>query len=347
MKKILLLAFSLFLYAQSGTAQLAGELGILDPTFLNSGNNPFDGTVWEAGDTYRLVFVTRDSSTATSTDITTYNTFVQAEANGSSLNLSPATWNVVGSTETVNVRTNTGTTGTMGESIILIDGMTVIANNYADFWDGHAFPGQDIDLDEDGNFHDTKIFAGTFSNGNTVASIFQWLGTNMPNPNNGNIGVSTGLTKPNTVERWIRAGNESPDDRYSFYALSDPLTVCAQDTYVVDADMDNYIDDADADTIFSCTVPEEVTTMGYRLIGLMDGPEEDCMPGDPNLTTPGNPCTDDDQYTIDEFVNDECECVAGAIIPTLSQWGIIALSMIMLIFGLVAVRRRKTKTVLS
>lgn len=39
--------------------------------------------------------------------------------------------------------------------------------------------------------------------------------------------------------------------------------------------------------------------------------------------------------------NIEISC-ATPIIPTLSQWGIIALSMIMMIFGVVAVRQRKT-----
>jgi hypothetical protein len=62
-----------------------------------------------AGSPYQLIFVTADTTQATSSDISTYNAFVTAEA---ALNpsLPSATWNVVGSTATVNANVNAPST---------------------------------------------------------------------------------------------------------------------------------------------------------------------------------------------------------------------------------------------
>jgi hypothetical protein len=331
MKKLLL--FAIFLYAQSGSAQLAGELGVLDPTFL-TGINPGTGANWQAGDQYRLVFVTRDSSVATSTDITTYNTFVQGAANGSSLGLADHTgWKVIGSTATVNAIDNTGTAsgGTM-IPFILTDGMTVIKNNYSTFWGNHA-AGEDIDLDENGNYHGTDVFAGSTKAGVAVGN--QPLGGDAIN---GNGNASIGRTQNASGGQWIQVFNTNPALPRPFYAMSGPLTVCEQIQWFADQDNDGYPDGA---TALQCESPGSIWKTGDQLA---EGPNTpiDCDIMDPNLTTPGNPCDDGDALTIEDFINDNCECVGGIAIPTLSQWGIIVLMIIMLIIGLVAVRRRST-----
>ena len=57
------------------------------------------------GSEYQLIFVTADTTTATSTDITTYNSFVTTEA-GLNPSLPSATWDAVVSTATVNANVN-------------------------------------------------------------------------------------------------------------------------------------------------------------------------------------------------------------------------------------------------
>jgi hypothetical protein len=65
-------------------AQLEGQLGILDLT-ANGGNNPATGAAWQAGDQYRIVFTSSTTTQATSTDIATYDAFVQGLADAASL----------------------------------------------------------------------------------------------------------------------------------------------------------------------------------------------------------------------------------------------------------------------
>jgi len=124
------------LFAGTANAGLVTELGILDLT-ANGGINPATGLAWEAGDTYRFAFTSSGLTTATSSDINYYNNFVQNLAN--SAGLGGATWKVIGSTPTVDARDNTSTNiavyGT-GEAIFLVDGSTIVAQDYTDLWDG-------------------------------------------------------------------------------------------------------------------------------------------------------------------------------------------------------------------
>ena len=206
---------------------LSSELGVLNLA-ANGGINPATGNPWAAGDTYRLVFVTSGTRDGTSTDINDYNDFVQAAAASSATfgSLGNATWKVIGSTETVNARDNTGTTGTGGEAIFLTDGSTVIGNNYGDFWDGHDVGTQDIDLDENGSVRpQSSVFAGITGNGSTVNT--RWLGASVVNKGNGTIVVETGQVNPNNPNRWARQFNQLVTSSQPFYALSDPLTIQA------------------------------------------------------------------------------------------------------------------------
>ena len=86
---------------------------------------------------FRLLFVTSTQRNAASTNIATYNTFVQTRAKAGHSAISDSCGNrfkVLGSTATVDARDNTLTTGT-GEAIYWLNGAK-IANNYADFYDG-------------------------------------------------------------------------------------------------------------------------------------------------------------------------------------------------------------------
>ena len=90
-----------------------------------------------ANTNFRLLFVTSTTRSAASTNIATYNTFVQNRAKAGHRAISDSCGNlfkVVGSTSTVDARDNTSTTG-VGEAIYWLNGAKV-ADNYGDFYDG-------------------------------------------------------------------------------------------------------------------------------------------------------------------------------------------------------------------
>jgi hypothetical protein len=65
-----------------------------------------------AGSQYELIFVTADETTATSTDISTYNSFVTAEANSDPILAAlGVTWQAVASTASINAATNAPSSG--------------------------------------------------------------------------------------------------------------------------------------------------------------------------------------------------------------------------------------------
>jgi hypothetical protein len=79
------------------------------------------------GDTYRLVFVTSDASTAASANIADYNAFVTAEADDNpALAALDATWVAIGSTDTVNAIDNIGSS-VASVGIFRLDGLEVAA----------------------------------------------------------------------------------------------------------------------------------------------------------------------------------------------------------------------------
>ena len=219
--KILLniVVLAVALMAVTANARIVGELGVLDV----SGTNPATGAAWEVGDTYRLTFVTSTTRNATSTDIADYNAFVQDAAEASTLaNLSAATWNAIGSTETVTAKANTGTDSGTGEAIFLMDGTTVFAKNYADLWNGTSVY---LNIDENGvGDISSDVFAGTMPDGTQVDD--RYLGTTIPSKGNPptQVVVETGKTWK-TGSGWIRIYNAGPTSKLRFFALSDPLAV--------------------------------------------------------------------------------------------------------------------------
>ncbi|MCH7228481.1 sialate O-acetylesterase [Haloferula sp. A504] len=205
---------------------LVGELGILDVT-ANGGINPATGAAWAAGDTYRLAFVTSATSDAISTDISTYNSFVQGLADAAGLG--DATWKAIGSTPSVDARDNTGTHPGVdgGVAVFLLDGATMIAASNAALWDGNL--DAPLDRDELGNTGITgKTFTGTETNG-AVASA-QPLG-GAPDT----LKVRTGsISDP---AKWTKDFNSTATNSLRFFALSDPLTVVST---AVGSDYDNW-----------------------------------------------------------------------------------------------------------
>ena len=90
------------------------------------------------GERFRLIFLSSTKRNATSSDIETYNTFVQNAAAAGHANIQDhaSRFRVVGCTQAVDARDNTGTnTNGPGVPIYWLNGNKV-ADDYADFYDG-------------------------------------------------------------------------------------------------------------------------------------------------------------------------------------------------------------------
>ncbi len=218
-------------------SEIESQLGILNLSASN-GVNPATGNLWQVGDSYRLAFVTEDTTLATSVDIADYNAFVQGEAAASATfaNLGSVTWKAIASAAgdgdtipAVDARTNTATNPSVdgtGEAVYLMDGNSVFATNYADLWDGNAPSGVRINRTQNniarlGNFPDTPIWADWTA---------VWTGTG----GNGAASSALGVASPRLglmqaeVQFWItRSTADGTANSLPMYALSDPLSVQA------------------------------------------------------------------------------------------------------------------------
>jgi hypothetical protein len=140
-----------------------------DPIVVPTGLNP--------GDQYRLAFVTSTTGVATSTDIADYNSFVTAAANLEPLLIAlGTTWNVIGSTRTVDARDNTSTNPTaVGVPMYLVND-TKLADNNADLWDGSL--DVPFNVNENGDTITGFAFTGTTTDGTPSNNPRNSLGFN-------------------------------------------------------------------------------------------------------------------------------------------------------------------------
>ena len=124
--------------SNSATSSMQHLYG-MSPVFTVAGhqvaaNSPLVPEGLRAGDGFRLLFVTSSTRNSEPTDIDEYNQFVEGAANQNPA-LAPYEFRVVGSTEDVGARVNTGTTGDGGVPIYWVGGEKV-ADDYGDFYDG-------------------------------------------------------------------------------------------------------------------------------------------------------------------------------------------------------------------
>lgn len=220
----IMVAFALLLSVGTASAVPIGQLGILDDN-ANGGINPVTGLAWASGDQYRLVFVTSTFGSPGSSNINDYNAFVQAAAN--SAGLGAATWNVIGSTTSVDARDNTGTNFTIdpiGTSIFLIDGTTKIADDYTDLWDGTI--DSPINRTETNGAY-TPPLTSPFGQFGGV-----WAGTTGDGQDRGVAALGgpradLGLSIVSNSAQWIRRADINPhnDAPLGFYAMSELLTI--------------------------------------------------------------------------------------------------------------------------
>jgi hypothetical protein len=170
------------------------------------------------GDTYHLVFLTKEKQNAFSTSIGTYNTFVQSQAAQNSILTGTdqgVDWFVMGSTLNDNARDN----AVVSAPVYLLDGATKVADGFDDIWDGSV--ANPIDVDQFGfivGSPDT-LFTGSKSDGTTHfdGGVQRYLGST----SNVALGDPTA-----TNSNWISSAFTSVwSDERSFYALSEELTV--------------------------------------------------------------------------------------------------------------------------
>lgn len=168
------------------------------------------------GDHYRLAFITSTTRDATSSNIADYNSFVDGVANGvAQLAALGTTWTAIGSTASVNARTNTSTDpsppGSTGVPIFLLND-TKLVDNYDDLWDGSIDVA--FEVDESGTVRTfTSVWSGT--NGSGLVSIP--LGNTTGGTNTGN--------PSQTFVAWIQSFTNLSVSSNRFYAISDVLTV--------------------------------------------------------------------------------------------------------------------------
>jgi hypothetical protein len=178
------------------------------------------------GDEYRLVFVTSwNYGFPSSTDIGTYNTIVNDLAQSvpelAELNVQ---WNVLGSTQSVNARQNTGTDPSLGGVPIFLLNGDRIATDYADLWDGTLENA--LNITETGvaytpNMHPGNgayyIWAGQVWTGSSNSGLAQFSSLGGPN---GHVVIGN----PNT-NNWMSNTDANYLGRLPFYAMSDVLKV--------------------------------------------------------------------------------------------------------------------------
>ncbi|MBT7960197.1 MAG: hypothetical protein HN759_12790 [Akkermansiaceae bacterium] len=228
--KILAAIAGLAITTASAQDELKSQHGILLLT-ANGGINPATGFEWEYGDEYRLVFATSMGINATSSNIADYNAFVQNAANASTFRggaLGNITWKALVSTPTVAANVNTGTFGVGGESFWLVNGITVVADNYGDLYLGSGNHSSAINMSETGgsplnNGAYSSLWTGSDGSGNPV--LGNELGAAGGTSRGGLWGFTAGGHWISRFNLSQTTGGNSGDGKFAIYAISEVLTI--------------------------------------------------------------------------------------------------------------------------
>ncbi len=173
-------------------------------------------------DRFRLMFVTEGKTQATSTDIGTYNSFVQGEAaKSTALSGFSDRFTAIGSTDTVDARDNTFTNPNNGNHasvpIYWVNGDKVADNN-GDFYDGSwdSVEGRNQHGSAGGSALAARTWTGSLNSGIKERTSAWRLG-----------GATPGLgTLAGTAGRHLTFGTAEPAGfRNSLYALSPVITI--------------------------------------------------------------------------------------------------------------------------
>jgi hypothetical protein len=213
-----------------GVAALIGSLAVPTAASTISLNTP---TGLNPGDRFRIAFVTGATTTGSSSDITSYNLFVNTAAGGATYNGSAVTFYAIGSTATVNAYDNIHST-TMNDPVYLAGGALVAPSitGANGLWSGALVNRIATDIDgtvvsPDGGGNDTRVFTGTRVDGtasSTPLGYYQPGSFLTPGGFVASLGQATGYTDA----AWIRNGSGSNANlSRSLYGISETLTVAS------------------------------------------------------------------------------------------------------------------------
>ena len=180
------------------------------------------------GSQYQLIFLTKDTHDATSSDISVYNSFVTAEAAQNPLLPSGVTWTAVASTPTINANVNAPSNGlpvynTAGIEVapagLYTSDIPVLSINSFDQFGGP------------GTTNNEFVWTGSEYDG--TGSVNLTLGNDPSNPGaqakSGGPTFGDHVVKPDLVAPGNRIFTSSTDEPISnfnaLYALSSPITV--------------------------------------------------------------------------------------------------------------------------
>jgi hypothetical protein len=183
----------------------AGTITLSTPTGLNP------------GDKFRFLAVTSGTTTATTTSINTYNTFVQTDLGDAVYNGGVVNWKAIGSTSVVDARDNVGGFGSLVPVYKPFTG-TKIANdlttNAGGLWTSSLFAAPN------------ETLSGTIPGSNTRAwTGTQPDGTKFPTYELGDSDSMYGVVSVSANQGWIRATVQVSTNSYRMYGLSEELTV--------------------------------------------------------------------------------------------------------------------------
>jgi hypothetical protein len=165
---------------------------------------------------FRFAFITDRTTTAFSSNITDYDNFVNTQAGGATYNGTMVTWQVIGSTASVNAIDHT--TGPTNDPVYLSDGTLVATSTTTSamgLWSGtlqHA-------INED-------------QTGRATSFIFVWTGTSSTGTavSGGSLGpfnvVESGVPQ-NNDSTWVESSGFNPADSFPLYGISTDLIVPA------------------------------------------------------------------------------------------------------------------------
>ena len=210
-----------------GVAVVIGALAVptaATPISINTpaGLNP--------GDRFRIAFVTGTTTTGSSTDITSYNLFVNTAAGGATYNGSAVTFYAIGSTATVNAYDNIRST-TMNDPVYLAGGALVAPSitGANGLWSGALVNRIATDIDgtvvsPDGGGNRT-VFTGSLVDGTASSEPLGYFF--FPSPfDPPEFLTSTGKATGGTDAAWIRdGGGFIATFSRSLYGISETLTV--------------------------------------------------------------------------------------------------------------------------
>jgi hypothetical protein len=165
------------------------------------------------GDQFHYAFKTDGTMAPLSVDIAVYNTFVTAEAEraGAITETFGITWNVIGSTATVDARDN----ALVQAPVYLVNGTTKIADGFTDIWDGSIQ--NPLNITQFGAIGNVSIpvYTGTIAAGTKAPPGLHFGGGLVARIGNQNAVNSTWVD-------WHNVGDVSPR---AYYAMSELVTV--------------------------------------------------------------------------------------------------------------------------